>query len=260
MKKLFTLFALIFLATTCVFAFNIKSRVKVKKPLPKVKQAASKQPRPMPTPQTSELAKNIRESMPLSRLDYVMNLQLAVADSKNCDFESNVNLCLSKIDPKKAADKNIAFAITDYQKISDYFDKRFNKDPQQGTLEEYQALYAGLGNQSPMEYNMLPTFAIWQTGSVEAIFPFRHQIQDYWDNPLLAAKAYDVMARIDYEATRQMFTNYMRLPKGRSINCPENDQQVKAFFAAWRAQKDKTLPSVKDADVLEQITRKNSNK
>ena len=258
MKKLFTLFALVLLATASVFAQHIKSRVRVPKPLPEEKQVATKQPRPMP--EKSELAKNIKESMPLSRLDYVRNLQLAVTASKNCNIESNVNPCLLKMEPKEAEDNQIAFAIKDYQAIADYFDQRFNKDPQQGTLTEYKALYEGMGNQSPMEYNMLPTFAIWQTGSVEAVFPFRHQIQDYWENPLLAAKAYDVMARIDYDATRQMFSNYMRLPKGRSINCPENDQQVKAFFAAWRAQKDKTLPSVKDADVLEQITRKNSDK
>ena len=250
MKKIVILLNTIVLATLS-FAmpdFISAHHPKMKKPLPNSSARQIKQQVQHQMPK--EIAQPTRQKETLSWLAYLTNLHLALENNKGYSFEENVHPYLSKMDPKNAKDKNIAFALNDYKTISAYF-QHYYGNPQQGTLQQYKALYEAFNDLSPLEHNILPTIAIWQTGSVEAVLPYPGQEKDYWDNPLLAAKAYDIMAKIDYPATQKMFKQY--LPQEPGVNDAKNAKTVKTFFAAWRAQKDKTLPSVQDANMLEKI-------
>lgn len=250
MKKLSTLLALVSLATVSVFAFNVNTRIKAPRPLPAAKPTVAKAVRPLPN--MSKLTENARKVVTLSWMDYLKNLQQAAADFKTYDFKGNVHPYLSEMDTTTAKTKDIAFAVKDYQTISGYFREKFKKDPQQGTLAEYAALYEGLNNLSPREYNILPTIAVWQTGSLEAVLPYQNQNISYWETPLLAAKAYDIMAQIDKDATEKTAQRYIRFTAGNPKETGSR-QTIKKFFDTWRNQANKALPSVKDADALEKL-------
>lgn len=253
MKKLLTLIGIMSLSTVSVFAFHVKTLVRPHKPLPKITQQAIR-PKHL-TPYTARITRAIEKKNSLSWVNYLRNLQMAAADLTSYDFQDNVHSYLLEADSKNEEDK-IAFALKDYQTISGYFQEVYGKDPQQGTLKEYAEFYKALNNRSPREHNILPTIAIWHTGSVEAVLPYRHQMVSYWDTPQLAAKAYDIMKELDSVATKKAFEKYMRFSVG-SVENPENKETIKAFFDTWRAQEDKTLPSVQDADELEALVFEN---
>ena len=250
MKKLLALVGVISLLASSVFAFHVKELVRPRKPLPEQTQKVNKPRRPMPD--EKQLSRAIIQAAPLSWKAYLENLKLAAQNLTTYDFKSNVHPYLLEADSQSESDLNIYFSLKDYQAISGYFQTVYNKDPQQGTLQEYTEFYKGINNLSPREHYILPTIAIWQTGSVEAVLPFRHQQNPYWETPLLAAKAYDVMATIDPAAVKNEMQEYMRFSIG-DLNEPTNRENVKKFFDTWRAQEDKNLPSVKDADVLEAL-------
>lgn len=254
MKKLLALIGIVFLSTVSVFAFHVKSRVKPRKPLPIITQKTTKPIPPMPS--VNKVARNIVKNAPLSWIDYLRNLQMIAADLTTYDFQGNIHPYLLEADTKDEEDKKISFSLTDYQAISGYFQEVYQKDPQQGTLEEYKEFYKKLNDISPREHYILPTIAVWQTGSVEAVLPYRHQMTSYWETPQLAAKAYDVMSSIDPVTTQNAFQKYMRFTVGDEEN-PENRGAIKAFFDTWRAQEDKTLPSVQNANELEHLVLAN---
>lgn len=227
-------------------------RPQMKKPLPTMgKKVERKVVRMLPKPKQEKK----KETITLSWVDYLRNLQTVAADFTTYDFEGNIHPYFTHINVKamKNADIESLYAIKDYIEITIYFLKTYNIDPQQGTLEQYKEFYKAFNNLSPREYNVLPTIAIWKTGSVEAIIPFRLQMKEYWSDPQLAALAYDTMAAIDYQATQRMMDAYLRIPAPSDIACEENQQMVKKFFEVWRSQADKNLPSVKDADKLEAL-------
>jgi hypothetical protein len=251
MKKLIAALTTIVLTmSTIAFAFDFVDHhhPKMQKPLPKTKQIAQRPVRPAPEPK--ELEKNIKNAAmsSLSWLNYLRFLGDALAKYSTYDFKGNANDYLSEIKLEDIEDQEMLFAVKDYKAVSSYFYKSFHKSPQEGTLEEYRSFYKEFYNLSPREHVILPTLAIWKTGSVEAIIPFRHQ---YWYTPQLAALAYDTMAKVDYEKAHQFLQHYIK-----KLSAGIDNTEIKQFFDVWRSNADKTLPSVKDADEFEELALK----
>lgn len=250
MRKLFIVLSMICVTALSVSAFDFVQlhRPKSKRPLPQTAIEKEKVVRPMPKVDN----KSTKKERTLSWIKYLRNLQLVASEFSSYDFESNIHDYLLAINPREVTDQEMAFSLKDYQEISRYFQEVYHVDPTQGTLEQYKEFYLAFNNLTPREYNLLPTIAIWSTGSVEAILPFRHQMRSYWQTPELAAKAYDAMATIAPSDTLNKFNQYMRFSVG-SVETEENQEEIKNFFAVWKNNTDQDLPSVKDAAHFEAL-------